>query len=166
MKTRAVGKPAGRESLDLQMEQQQQTLWCWAAVSVSVKHFYDASFAVRQCEQANTQSNGRSCCDDPASCNHEGYLMAALQYVKVFRELVERSVPFERILEEIHARRPVCARIEWTDKTGHFVCIDGYDGRTLLIKDPWHGSSRVPYDEFSTRYRGIGRWTHTYLTTR
>ncbi len=91
--------------------------------------------------------------------------MAALKTVGVFRELVESTVPFERIVEEIHARHPVCCRIEWPDKKGHFVCIDGYEGRTLFVKDPSDRSLwRIPYDEFRTRYRSIGRWTHTYLT--
>lgn len=164
MKGRAVGKPAIPFSLNLQMQQQEQTLWCWAAVSVSVKRFFDASSSIVQCEQASSQSDGKSCCVDPAACNHDGYLMAALQYVDVFRELVASSVAFERISEEIQAKRPVCCRIEWTDQTGHFVCIDGYEGRVLFIKDPWFGPSRVPYDEFAARYLGRGKWTHTYLT--
>jgi hypothetical protein len=163
MKGRAVGKPAGRASLDLQMAQQEQTLWCWVAVSISVKHFFDASGWIRQCEQARSQVP-RPCCDDPASCNQDGYLKAALEHVSVFHQLFEQSVPFETIVAEIAQRRPVCCRIEWPDKTGHFVCIDGYEGRTLFVKDPWYGSSRVPYDEFAARFHGSGKWTHTYLT--
>jgi len=164
MKRRPSAKPAGRASLDLAMQQQEQTLWCWAAVSASIKRYYDASASVLQCEQASSQTNGWSCCTDPGPCNHDGYLRTALEHVGVFRSLFEGLVPFATILEEIGARHPVCCRIEWPDKTGHFVSVDGYEGRTLFIKDPWYGPSRVPYDEFTTRYLGRGRWTHTYLT--
>ncbi|HJQ40786.1 MAG TPA: papain-like cysteine protease family protein [Thermoanaerobaculia bacterium] len=153
-------------SLDLRIEQQQKSLWCWVAVSVSVKRFYTTA-TIHQCEQASSQNDGKPCCDDPDACNvKDGYLMAALQRLGVFRQLVEDSVPFELLAAEIAQKRPVCCRIEWRDRTGHFVCIDGYDGRALFVKDPWDGAFlRVPYDEFKTRYRGSGRWTHTYLTT-
>ena len=39
----------------LTVEQQQQTQWCWAAVSNSVSHFYDAGSAWSQCTIVNAE---------------------------------------------------------------------------------------------------------------
>ena len=53
-------------------------------------------------------------------------------------------------------------------RTGHFAVIEGYQStsrRLVAVEDPWTGSVDVPYDSLqSGRYRGNGKWTHSYFT--
>jgi ABC-type bacteriocin/lantibiotic exporter with double-glycine peptidase domain len=165
MRGRVVSKPVGPVSLNLQMEDQLQDLWCWAAVSVSVKRFYQKQFAMRQCEQAGAQLQLTTCCDDPQSCNREWRLKYALEGLGVLREMIEGPVPLSILRQEIGVSgRPVGCCIDWDGGGGHFVCIDGYDDRFVAIKDPKFGSSRIPYEEFAEHYLGRGKWSWTYLT--
>jgi papain like cysteine protease AvrRpt2 len=163
MRGRAVGKPS-IASLNLDMQQQERDLWCWAAVSVSVRRFYDPSRVISQCEQASAQIFTADCCSDPSKCDMEWPLSKALNGLGVLRDVVNGIVPLTTIAREINDQHPLGCRIVWEGGAGHFVCIAGYDGTLLMIKDPLFGSSRVPYDEFAARYLGRGKWTHTYFT--
>ncbi|PYQ31390.1 MAG: hypothetical protein DMF56_05710 [Acidobacteria bacterium] len=162
MRRRAAGGKPNIASLSLDMQQQERDLWCWAAVSVSVRRFYDPSRVISQCQQASAQIFTADCCSGPAKCDMEWPLSKALNGLGVLREVVDGPLPLATIAREINDGHPIGCRIEWS--VGHFVCIVGYDDQLLTIKDPLFGTSRVRYDEFVSRYRDIGTWTHTYLT--
>jgi hypothetical protein len=75
-----VGGAAPISQLNLSMQPQQQTNWCWSAVSVSVKLFYSPGFPITQCDQANRQLSQKTCCANGASsaCNVTWFLDRAL----------------------------------------------------------------------------------------
>src|SRR5215212_7198841 len=79
---RAVAHPGSPPAtqLNMTMQHQQQTNWCWSAVSVSVKLFFTPAFAITQCEQANLQLAQTSCCINGGSsaCNIPWFLDKAL----------------------------------------------------------------------------------------
>jgi hypothetical protein len=156
--------------LGLQMQHQEQTQWCWAAVATSVSLFYNPAGSRRQCELVNAELGQTTCCRDGSSpaCNRWWYLDRALRRVGHLRSWAPDPCGVDTVHTEINGQHPVGVRIGWQDGGGHFVVVDGYsgaDGRTVSVRDPWYGSSELPYDKFATSYQGSGRWTHTYLTT-
>ena len=67
----------------LTVEHQTQTQWCWAAVSNSVSHFYDAGSTWTQCTIVNAELGQSTCCSNGSSsaCNKPWYLDKALTRV-------------------------------------------------------------------------------------
>ncbi len=153
------------------IEKQQKTHWCWAAVAQSVARYYMPDKAWTQCGIVKTALNLDSCCDHPDTneeCDRDEHLEDALDAIGCKYEAVEHALPFEQVRSEIDADRPVCARIEWPDRTGHFVIISGYrvmkSGRhQVMVQDPQRGASWRGYVGFQKAYRLTGRWTATFM---
>ena len=99
-------------SLPFNMEPQTQTNWCWAATSKSVSQFYFPSTTWTQCKIASAELGGNCCVSPvPSSCNVPWYLDRALTRTNNFVKVVSRSLTYDEIYSEIHAGRPVGARI-------------------------------------------------------
>jgi hypothetical protein len=158
--------------LEFAMEHQNETFWCWAATSVSVSHYYKSDSSWTQCRMVNAERQLTTCCRDGSAtgCNVPNVLQSPLERVHVLDRWQRGSVSFDRIREEIDAGRPLAWRIEWPDGTGHFAVIEGYQStgsRLVAVEDPWTGSVDVPYASIERgRYRGNGKWTHSYFTRR
>jgi hypothetical protein len=158
--------------LEFAMQHQDETFWCWAATSVSVAHYYENASNWTQCRMVNEERRLTTCCRDGAApgCNVPNVLQSPLERVDVLDRWQRGSVSFDRIREEIDAGRPLAWRIQWPDGTGHFAVIEGYQSsnrRLLAVEDPWTGSVDVPFASLqSGRYRGNGKWTHSYFTKR
>jgi lysozyme family protein len=154
--------------LEFTMQAQQQTNWCWAAVSTSVSHFYDANSAWTQCKVADTQLGRTDCCGGGASgaCNVYGYLDQGLVEVGHFDHLQNGATTFEVLQNEIIASRPLGIRVAWLGGGAHFVAAIGAEEEDLvLVGDPGSGTnSLVDYATLLTSYSGSGTWTHSYFT--
>jgi hypothetical protein len=156
--------------LNMAMQPQQQTNWCWSAVSVSVKLFFSPGYAITQCDQANSQLGQTTCCANGSSsaCNIPWYLDRALSGLGNLAGVFVGTTSFSAVQTQINSTRPVGCRIGWAGGGGHFVAIDGCDpaspNQLLTIKDPIYGTSILAYMIFSTAYQGSGSWTHSYLT--
>jgi len=169
---RAAAHPGGAASnqLNLTMQPQQQTNWCWSAVSVSVKLFYTSTYAITQCEQANRQLSQTSCCVNGASsaCNVPWYLDRALSGLGNLASPPTAASTFAVVTAQITAGHPLGCRIGWFTGGGHFMVIDGCDpaspSQLVTIKDPIYGTSVLPYNTFATSYQGAGSWTTSYQT--
>ncbi|MGA7613999.1 MAG: papain-like cysteine protease family protein [Thermoanaerobaculia bacterium] len=159
--------------LELSCEHQEQTQWCWAAVTSAISAFYTVAGTIRypQCALARKQFDREDCCrsgSEPA-CNRWWYLDQSLSGTRNLEQILAgRQVEIEELQKLLDAGRPVAARIEWPDTTGHFVIIAGYEATPdrvdLWILDPWYGDALHSLDSFSTSYQGSGRWESTYLT--
>ena len=129
-----------------------------------------AALIVRNRTLVNAALGQTACCADGAStaCNQPWYLDRALQRTGNLNVRTSGPVGWERIRSEIDAGRPVGARIGWSGGGGHFVLLTGYRSagkvREVDVQDPFTGRSTLPLDQFSTRYKSTGTWTHTYLT--
>jgi Papain-like cysteine protease AvrRpt2 len=155
-----------------QIEPQQQSEWCWAAVAVSIDKYFSPNSTRTQCEIAGlVLGSGNACCNNAgANCNHPATLVAALQKIYRWSRTIDRPLRFEEIRQELDARRPVCARIQWKGGSAHFVVLVGYDvlqsgARHVVVEDPLNPSSTIDYDEFKTAYYGDGTWVDSYLVT-
>jgi hypothetical protein len=173
---RAIAPPAGgsvsSRQLGFTMEQQQQTNWCWAAVSTSVSHYYQATSSWHQCSLANHELGQTSCCQDGSSsaCDQPHYLERGLSAVRHDGGNSSGPLSFSQVRSEIDAGRPVGCFIRWgSQAVGHFVVIEGYRQQggiiRLNIEDSYYGASDYDFDDFRDRYQNAGgSWQWTYFT--
>ena len=149
------------------MQQQHEDEWCWAAVAVSVDHYFDTASTWTQ-ESLASQIEGQDCSGDPESCDVPETLQDALTAVNRLNGSPETdSLQFDEVKTAIDACLPLCVRIGWSGGGAHFVAIDGY-GETpakdilVHVKDPYYGDSTVLFNDFLNDYLGCGNWTATF----
>jgi hypothetical protein len=152
------------------MQTQIEDEWCWAAVAVSVDHYFDSQSTKTQCQVAQAVLNNAGCCGNQDSCDQPAKLQDALgQRAGVGRldQVLPRYLQFSEIQDKLKANLPVCVRIGWAKGGGHFVAIDGWSGSPaspqVHVVDPLFADSTVDYNEFVSAYQGSGRWTATFL---
>jgi hypothetical protein len=159
-------------TLNVVVQDQEQTQWCWAAVAQAIDQFYHPGSTLTQCQIATKQLSA-NCCDTPLpnGCNRPSLLEKALCVVKCFDQgPTHPTLPFNDLRNRIKANdpKPICARIGYEDLGGHFVVIKGVLERAqmLLIADPSDGERLVPFSEFLENYQGFGAWSDYYLTDK
>lgn len=151
-----------------QIQTQEEELWCWAAVSASVDHYFSPQSTSTQCQVAQEVLNIEGCCGNPQACNAPAILQDALRAVGRLRGTLPRPLDFQEIQQQIDSSQPVCVRIQWDGGGGHFVVLSGYrqlaSGDQLVeVSDPFFADSIVDYNEFVNAYQGNGQWTGTFL---
>jgi Papain-like cysteine protease AvrRpt2 len=154
---------------NLEFQGQQCDEWCWAAVAAMISSFYDGAAALTQCTIASITLNEPKCCTDCMVCNIEFDLDPALSNVNRFKPPVNGVLSKTDLMDKTDSEKPVCARIQFALKKGHFVAVKGYDNRMagklfLLISDPEKGELITLFEEFRDRYRGKGCWKKSYFT--
>ncbi|MEM9556465.1 MAG: papain-like cysteine protease family protein [Acidobacteriota bacterium] len=153
-------------TLDLVVERQQRSQWCWAAIGASLARFYRTGswsqreiasevFGVGSCEPKSADSWDRCATLDDV-----------LRRVGCFSHWSPGRPTFERVQSEIAAGRPLCLGLAWSDGGNHYVVVRGAFAarRELSVDDPLHGPSIQHYDSFPMGYRGGGVWRETYWT--
>lgn len=153
-------------------EQQLLSKWCWAAIAVSMSHYYYKE-KWRQEEVATTLLKFdcqlfRDSHEVAEACNKDLLLNDALQLTQTYSHWSPGRPAFERIKHEIHCGRPLCPRIEWRNGGAHYVVVKGYNEneQSLLIADSLHGTSEIPYRDFPSKYNNENgaAWTETFWT--
>jgi hypothetical protein len=141
------------------MQQQHEDEWCWAAVAVSVDHYFDTASTWTQ-ESLASQIAGSG--DVPEA------LQDALTAVSRLNGNPETdSLQFDEVKTAIDACMPLCIRIGWSGGGAHFVALDGYgysaaNEELVHVKDPYFGDSTVLFNDFLNDYLGCGNWTATF----
>lgn len=171
------GRPAaGPRSgvLSFHMQTQEQNNWCWAAVGSSVGHFFGVP-DLPQCQIVlkcwPELEPGRpipDCCDDPSACNVQGMLNQSLAVTGTYAGWTSGKSTIAEVEQELEQGRPLCLRIQFVGKGGHFLAITGGCARSgrVLVKDPLFGDSLQVFSGFPDSYQGQGaEWTGTYRTT-
>jgi hypothetical protein len=157
--------------LDLIVQRQELTHWCWAAISASLGRYYGTR-SWQQYEVASVLL-GVDCSrfqEDPTvveRCDTEVLLSEALQLMGCYSHWSPGRPTIERIQTEIDADRAVCVHIDWYRGGSHYVVVNGYDSDSgeLYISDPLHGPSIQIFDVFPHRYRvSQGVWRGTFWT--
>jgi hypothetical protein len=150
---------------------QRRTLWCWAAVAMSIARYYNSESSVTQCWIANRTLDRSDCCfdgPDTEPCNVQAALSTALRAVGHYESQQDPDVA--EVRRQIKQQRPVGIFIRWTPTDGHFAAICGYGdsplGTEFVVADPRYGNRSVHASELlEGRYRGAGTWTDLYLTS-
>jgi hypothetical protein len=159
-------------TLPFDMEHQTEHNWCWAATATSVARFYHPASVWTQCTVANGNLTLQTCCNSPVpdECDVTSSLKNALEVTSNFASRIANKLDYDAIQAELRDGRVIGARTEWSVDDAHFVVIHGCSRVGLIewvdIDDPLYGKSHVTLEDFTNNYRGIGRWTHTYLTKR
>jgi hypothetical protein len=160
---------AGANCLSFSMQSQQQSEWCWAATSASISAFYGPGSPATQCQIAASCLT-LACCSQPfpSTCNQAYYLDRALTVVgHLAAPPSSGALPFASVTNEINAGRPLGCHITWSDGSGHFNAIYGYDASVFDVDvgDPYYGNQTLPYSAMTNSYQGSGVWDYSYLTS-
>ncbi len=156
------------------LQRQVQSNWCWAAVTASVSAFYGSPSPWTQCEVADAALGRQDCCttgsSDPTKCNRPFYLETALDTTGHLATITARNLTIAEVKGELANGRPICARVEWADRNGHFLalvgCFVGASGDAYLdVSDPIYLESQILFRDFAASYQTGGSWTHSYFTT-
>jgi hypothetical protein len=157
--------------LNFIMQRQVLPKWCWAAISVSLGHYY----GTRRWQQQDVASAllGFDCSrfedlpDVRVRSDECAMLDEALRLAGCYSHWSPGRPTFKRLRTEIAAGRPVCLQIQWYRGGSHFVMVTGYYADTceIYIEDPLHGPSVQPFDKFPDSYRALGGvWGGTFWT--
>jgi hypothetical protein len=144
--------------LDITIEPQKCTQWCWAAVTVAIgRVFQDDQCPSDQCKVVNQLVGaGKDCCtecdcqSDPFdACNQSRNLSVALAHFHFDRDGPNgfRNLRFEDVQQEIDNEHPIAVSIKLQNEgaaTSHAVVIYGYsDDGKLNIADPMQAGSHI-----------------------
>jgi len=156
------------------LEKQICDKWCWAAVAMSVDHYFFPAATSTQCTIAKGVLQIDECCSKSESCNKPAKLQDALKEAGFSPEIIPDKLTFREIRKKIDTGVPVCARIAWNAGGAHFVVVCGYRvsaaGTEMVeIADPLFPSSLILYSEFVSAYqntqepKGGGQWVASFV---
>jgi hypothetical protein len=167
----AVAPGQGDNPLPIAVPEQDKEEWCWAAVCVGLRAFYNHE-QLEQCAIA-TEVIGGDCCANPEMCDKPQFISVVLQDMHYSDGAKKNQVGFDVIRTQIDKRRPICCFIKHESDVkdvGHVIVISGYDlqSKQVGVLDPAtngpHDSTQlIPFESFRISYNG-GTWTETILT--
>ncbi|GCE00572.1 papain-like cysteine protease family protein [Embleya hyalina] len=153
----------GAKRLNITMQAQQKSNWCWAGAGNTIATWYGRGYSQNQfCNAAFGRSQNTEC---PNSQANLGNVQNALRWAGVNSgSYVNGWLQYSTVQSEINADRPIETRIQWSSGGGHMHVIYGYDTAQSWVYwgDPWPSSTRynwashnwyVDNNEFS--------WTHS-----
>ena len=162
----AVAVPASAATanqLNLTMQSQQYSNWCWAASGNTVAAFYGYNYTQNQfCDMAFGNSLNASCSNSQASLADD---QNAFQQIGISPgNYVTGYLYYSSIIREIDAGRPVMARIQWSSGGGHMEVLYGYDQSQNWVYwgDPWPSDDRYNWGSYNYYVsNGSFSWTHS-----
>ncbi|MGC0416298.1 papain-like cysteine protease family protein [Embleya sp. AB8] len=153
----------GAKKLNITMQAQQKTNWCWAGSGNTIATWYGRNYSQNQfCNAAFGRSQNSEC---PNSQANLGNVQNALDWAGINSgSYVSGWLQYSTVQTEINADRPIETRIQWSSGGGHMHVIYGYDTSQSWVYwgDPWPSNYRynwgahdwyVDNNEFS--------WTHS-----
>ncbi|MFD7640047.1 papain-like cysteine protease family protein [Kitasatospora sp. NPDC059795] len=150
-------------TLNLTMQAQQQTNWCWAASGNTIASYYGYTWSQNQfCNAAFGRSTNASCPNSQASLAE---VQNALYTIGINPgSYVSGYLRYSTVQGEIDAGRPVETRIQWSSGGGHMNVLYGYDSGNnwLYWGDPWPSNYRYNWGDYNYYVNnGSFSWTHS-----
>ncbi|WP_412542111.1 papain-like cysteine protease family protein [Longispora sp. K20-0274] len=162
----SVSAPAGllaAKRLNITMQAQQYSNWCWAASGNTVAAYYGYNYSQNQfCNLAFNRSMNSSCPNNQASLANDQTAFYAIG-ISTGR-YVSGYLYYSTVQTEINANRPVMTRIEWQSGGGHMMDIYGYDTANSWVYwgNPWGSSTRYNWGTHSYYVNNNSFfWTHS-----
>ncbi len=161
--------PAAGVEIPIVVQSQLLGNWCWAAVTASIREWYEEENAKAQCAVAS-EFLARNCCppgiDDVSNPNNRRYSIATALGLNMARPALDRPLRPEEIPEVVASNRPACCVIRWSNGQLHFVLLTGYiEGiGDVIVRDPLLGLFVGSYRRFTESYRDKGQWLATVAT--
>ncbi|WP_030023519.1 papain-like cysteine protease family protein [Streptomyces monomycini] len=149
--------------LDISMQAQEKTNWCWAASGNTIATFYGGRYSQNQfCNAAFNRSQGSTCPNNQATL---GNVQNAFDWMGVNPgSYVTGYLRYGTVQSEINAGRPVETRIQWSSGGGHMHVIYGFDTARNWVYwgDPWGSNSRYNWGDYNYYVNGNSfSWTHS-----
>ncbi|BAJ30535.1 MULTISPECIES: papain-like cysteine protease family protein [Kitasatospora] len=150
-------------TLNITMQAQQQSNWCWAASGNTIATYYGYSYSQNQfCNLAFGRSVNSSCPNSQASLAE---VQNALYRIGISSgSYVSGYLRYTTVQGEIDAGRPVETRIQWSSGGGHMNVLYGYDlsNNWLYWGDPWPSNYRYNWGDYNYYVsNGSFSWTHS-----
>ncbi|MCK8679057.1 MULTISPECIES: papain-like cysteine protease family protein [Streptomyces] len=153
----------GQKRLDITMQAQVKTNWCWAAGGNTIAAWFGRSYAQNQfCNAAFNRQQGTECPNNQATL---GNVQTGLRWAGINPgSYVTGWLRYATVQSEINADRPVETRIQWSSGGGHMHVIYGYDDASSLVYwgDPWPSSNRYNWASHDWYVNNNSfSWTHS-----
>ncbi|MFF2806878.1 papain-like cysteine protease family protein [Streptomyces sp. NPDC058000] len=155
--------PQAANRLDITMQAQENTNWCWAASGNTIATWYGRKYSQNQfCNAAFNRQQGSTCPNNQATL---GNVQNALDWMGINSgSYVTGWLRYSTVQSEINAKRPIESRIQWSSGGGHMHVIYGYDASRNWVYwgDPWATNNRYNWGDFDNYVNGSSfSWTHS-----
>ncbi|MFG2209244.1 papain-like cysteine protease family protein [Streptomyces sp. NPDC048638] len=159
----APTKAATANRLDISMQAQEQTNWCWAGSGNTIASWYGRNYSQNQfCNAAFGRQQDTTCPNNQATL---GNVQNAFDWMGINSgSYVTGYLRYSTVQSEINADRPVETRIQWASGGGHMHVIYGFDTDRNWVYwgDPWASNSRYNWGDFDYYVNGSSfSWTHS-----
>ncbi|MFE9425318.1 papain-like cysteine protease family protein [Kitasatospora sp. NPDC006697] len=150
-------------TLNISMQQQQNSNWCWAASGDTIASWFGYSYTQNQfCNAAFGRSINSSCPNSEAAL---GDVQNALSWIGINPgSYVNGYLYYSTVQNEINSNRPVETRIQWSSGGGHMEVLYGYDAGNNWVYwgDPWPSDYRYNWADYNYYVsNGSFSWTHS-----
>ncbi|MEU7065986.1 papain-like cysteine protease family protein [Streptomyces sp. NPDC046161] len=165
----ATAADAGTQSalsynrLDITMQAQQKTNWCWAASGNTIATWFGRNYSQNQfCNAAFNRQQGTECPNNQATL---GNVQTALRWAGISSgSYVTGWLQYSTVQSEINADRPIETRIQWSNGGGHMHVLYGYDTASSWVYwgDPWPSNNRYNWASHAWYVdNSTFSWTHS-----
>ncbi|MGV9881982.1 papain-like cysteine protease family protein [Streptomyces sp. NPDC003006] len=149
--------------LNITMQAQQKTNWCWAAGGNTIAAFLGRNYSQNQfCNAAFGRNQNTECPNNQATL---GNVQSGLRWAGVNPgSYVTGWLRYSTVQSEINAGRPVETRIQWSNGGGHMHVLYGYDDANSWVYwgDPWPSSDRYNWASHAWYVdNNTFSWTHS-----
>ncbi|GHH35231.1 papain-like cysteine protease family protein [Streptomyces candidus] len=149
--------------LDITMQAQEKTNWCWAAGGNTIAAWFGKKYSQNQfCNAAFGRSQNTACPNNQATL---GNVQRGLSWAGVNPgSYVTGYLRYPTVQTEITANRPIETRIQWQSGGGHMHVIYGYDTANSWVYwgDPWQTSDRYNWASHAWYVNNNSfSWTHS-----
>ncbi|WP_109033420.1 papain-like cysteine protease family protein [Streptomyces rubrogriseus] len=149
--------------LNISMQAQQLSNWCWAATGDTVAEYYGHDYSQNQfCNLAFGRAVNSSCPNSQATLGNDQRAFSSMGINP--GRYVDGYLNYDTITREIDADRPVMSRIQWQSGGGHMLTVYGYDVSKNWVYwgDPWPSSNRYNWATYGYYVNnGSFFWTHS-----
>ncbi|MDX3373869.1 papain-like cysteine protease family protein [Streptomyces sp. ME02-6991-2A] len=154
---------AAAQRLNITMQAQQKSNWCWAAGGNTIAAWFGRNYSQNQFCNASFNRNQNTEC--PNSQATLGNVQTGLSWTGVRPgSYVTGWLRYPTVQAEIAAQRPIETRIQWSSGGGHMHVIYGYDDANSWVYwgDPWPSSDRYNWASHSWYVNNNQfSWTHS-----
>ncbi|MEV7615425.1 papain-like cysteine protease family protein [Streptomyces sp. NPDC089799] len=149
--------------LDITMQAQQKTNWCWAAGGNTIATWFGRTYSQNQfCNASFNRRQGTECPNNQATL---GNVQNGLSWAGINPgSYVTGWLRYSTVQTEIDAGRPVETRIQWSGGGGHMHVLYGYDTANGWVYwgDPWPSSDRYNWASHAWYVDNSSfSWTHS-----